>query len=130
MILLTQQNHVLIVLLELYVDLCMKTEGMKMDETTTYEPETTLFLRCMCCCHALTITPITDEDDKIEFGERAITIHTWDAGGSIKPIWQRIKIAYRLLLYGDIHGDHVIISNRQINELIKFLKYIEARGNK
>jgi hypothetical protein len=71
------------------------------------------------------VSPILDEEDKKEFGEYAITINTWDMGGAIKPtIWNRLKLAYRLIVYGDIHGDHVILDDEQIIQLWSHLNKI------
>lgn len=74
--------------------------------------------RCGCCDHCLTVGPILDNDDIVEFGEQALTIQSWDGAGSIKPsMWWRIKLAWKMIRYGDTHGDHVILDKDQVFRL-------------
>ena len=67
--------------------------------------------RCGCCDHCLTVGPVVDNDDIVEFGEHALTIQTWDAAGGRKPnLWWRLMMALKMMVHGDLHGDHVILN--------------------
>lgn len=89
--------------------------------------------RCECCSHCLTLNPVLDDEDIDEYGEYAVTIQSWDCAGGCKPnLWSRVKLAGKMLVKGDIHGDHVILTKKDLirlaRDLVDVVERIENKG--
>jgi hypothetical protein len=83
---------------------------------TNLKENKTLFIPCSCKSEILVI----EYDHEIQLADLAIFEHYANYGNKMS-LWQRLWYCFRVLVYKKPYADQMVLDNKQLKDLQKFL---------
>ena len=89
----------------------------------TKDIDKTIYLTCICGCHVMQVNCFLEFYDTGNRYNQEWNFAFFDLLGVGKPsLWYRIKFVWKYLRGGEMHNDHVILSEQEADKLVKFIR--------
>ncbi len=84
--------------------------------------EKSLFIKCSCHCCGLSIEKLWpgDGDDAMSLSFWIDKFYAYQSSGFFRNLWERIKLAFKVLTKGDYFLQDIIVEKNEIQKLKEY----------